>query len=102
MHEIKSSSRNVEGKEVQTWIAEFLNANVLQVEVGTTGYCGGDFGHGGRTFFKIKDKGGTALFVNGKEVEEVEIALGGDAELSTFIQSLEFALKVLKEQSEEK
>ncbi|MGI6497926.1 MAG: hypothetical protein ACOX0U_03725 [Oscillospiraceae bacterium] len=41
MHEIKSSSRNVEGKEVQTWIAEFLNANVLQVEVGTTGYCGG-------------------------------------------------------------
>jgi len=87
---------------VQTWIAEFMNANVLRVEVGTTGFCGGDFGHGSRTFFKIKDEGGTALFVNGEESEEVEIALGGDTELATFIEGLEFALKVLKEQSEEK
>lgn len=102
MHEIKSSSRTVHGQEVQTWIAEFLNANVLQVEVGTTGYCGGDYGHGGRTFFKIKDEGGTALYVNGEEAGEVEIVLGGDAELTTFIQSLEFALEVLKEQAEEK
>ena len=102
MHEIKSSSRTVHGQEVQTWIAEFLNANVLQVEVGTTGYCGGDEGHVVRTFFKFKDEGGTALYVNGEEAEEVEIVLGGDAELTTFIQSLEFALKVLKEQAEEK
>ena len=97
MYEIKRSSKVVNGVEVETWVAEFISANILEVEVGTTGYMGGDTGHGGRTYLRITDLASTDLSVNGKDSEEVVIELGGDTELATFTQVLEFALKVLKD-----
>lgn len=102
MHEVFRNERTVNGVKFETWKAELCNANILEVEAGTTGYKGGDTGHGCRTYLRIKDLASTDLCINGTESEEVTIELGGDTELNTFIQALEFALKVLKEQSEEK
>lgn len=90
-----------------TKIKEFTSANILKVEVGTTGYMGGDSGHGGRTYFSLTDEASTdiGIVVDGKEeyehVDKLEIVLGGDTELATFIQALEFAVKELKDRSKE-
>ncbi|MEA4822141.1 MAG: hypothetical protein VB122_07970 [Erysipelotrichales bacterium] len=106
MYEIKRSEREINGETVETWVAEMVSANMLEVEAGTTGYCGGDTGHGGRTYFRLKDLASTDMKANVVanqygDAEEVTIEFGGDCELSIFIESLEFALKVLKEQSRE-
>lgn len=89
--------------EVPTKVSELVSANIVKVKAGTTGYRGGDSGHGGRTVFKLTNLGGTDMRVsiNGSGYfgsDEVGIAFGGDCELDTFIQSLEFALQTLKEQ----
>lgn len=97
MYEATKGYRLVNGEKVETWKEEFVHANVLEVEVGTTGFKGGDTGHGGRTYFRLKDVGNTDIMVSCNN-GEVEIELGGDAELQTFIQSLEFTLNVLKNQ----
>jgi hypothetical protein len=86
---------------VATKQIEITNANILSVTVGSTGYMGGDTGHGGRTYFAIKDEASTDLRLkvnNGhwQEVESIEIALGGDTELETFMEALKFGLDRLK------
>lgn len=80
---------------------EIMNANILSVSVGSTGYMGGDTGHGGRTYFAIKDDASTDLRLrvnngNWQEVEQIEIALGGDTELATFIEALRFGFDQLR------
>lgn len=100
MYEIKEKRRLIHGVEVPTFSREIFNCNVLTVEAGTTGYCGGDTGHGGRTYIRIQDEGGTDIHAHalGKYGDEgVEILLGGDTELETMVQALEFVLKALKE-----
>lgn len=106
LYEIKKGEQVVNGIEVETWIREVTSANIFEVEVGTTGYQGGDSGHGGRTYLRIQDLGGTDIDVNVLQdrfrgSEGIVLTLGGDTELATFIEVLEFAVKVLKEQSEE-
>lgn len=106
MYEIQRSEREVNGVKLETWKAEIVSANMLDIEVGTTGYCGGDTGHGGRTYFRIENIASTDMKAkvitdNYGDTKEVIIEIGGDTELDTFIQSLEFALQVLKEQSKE-
>ncbi len=100
---ITEAVRDVNGIPVKTFIKDITDFNILTVEVGTTGYKGGDSGHGGRTFFSIQDNGGTNIEVRRTEnVHGVcggfEVELGGDAELSTITQALEFILTVLKTQ----
>lgn len=105
MYETKLNTRIVKGEEIETWEREFYDANVLSVEVGTNGYKGGDSGHGSRVYLRFTDEGGTDLnarvHTTPYGTTEIEITLGGDAELSTIIKALKFALKVLKEQSRE-
>lgn len=106
MYEVTSNTRKVNGVDIETWSREIIDANILSVETGTNGYQGGDSGHGSRTYIRIQDEGGTDIaaraitdkfgFTNG-----IEIALGGDAELSTIVEALEFAVKVLKDQIKE-
>lgn len=53
--------------------------------------------------FRLTDLGGTDMRVslNGgpmKSVDKVEILLGGDCEAETFIEALEFAVRVLRGQ----
>ena len=106
MYEIKENRRELfDGTEITTYTRDVVSANILQVEAGTTGYKGGDTGHGGRTYFRISDEASTDIHVtpiidrfgcNG-----FEVTLGGDCELETMIRALKFITKVLEEESEE-
>ena len=111
-----------DGHEIPIQCAEITSANILSVEAGTNGFHGGDSGHGSRTHFAIEDLastdmrisfhadkcvGGkletdeTGLLVHGVDLHcsRIEIDLGGDCELETFIQALEFAAKTLRQQA---
>lgn len=58
MYEIKEKRRILnDGTEITTYSREVVSCNILEVEARTTGYKGGDTGHGGRTYFSIKDAG---------------------------------------------
>lgn len=104
----RNSVVEVDGIPVPTAINEFSSANILSVEVGTNGFQGGDTGHGGRTYLRIKDEGCTDLrcrvkasgrmhrFGNACSANEIEIILGGDTELGTFSSALRFAADVLE------
>ena len=62
MYEIKESRRELfDGTEITTYTRDVVSANILQVEAGTTGYKGGDTGHGGRTYFRISDESSTDI-----------------------------------------
>ena len=105
MFEIKESQRVLpDGTEITTYSREITSANILEIEAGTTGYMGGDSGHGGRTYFRIEDAGGTDIQVHpiGRYADEgFEVILGGDCELETMIQALKFITKVLEEEAQE-
>ena len=62
MFEIKENRRVLpDGTEITTYSRDVISANILEVEAGTTGYKGGDTGHGGRTYFRIADAASTVL-----------------------------------------
>ena len=64
MYEIKENRRELfDGTEITTYTRDVVSANILQVEAGTTGYKGGDTGHGGRTYFRISDEASTDIHV---------------------------------------
>ena len=111
------------GIQIDTKKRECVSANIIEVEAGTTGHRGGDSGHGGRTYLRLSDLASTDMrlsfnseyLVNGVvniggkqyqlsdisfsnlEAKDIEIIFGGDCELDTFIEALEFALNTLKE-----
>lgn len=107
MYEIKENRRRLnDGTEITTYTRDIVSCNILQVEAGTTGFMGGDSGHGGRTYFSIKDRACTDMEVHVMRdsfgyAEGFEVTLGGDCELETMIRALEFITKVLKEESGE-
>ncbi|MBY0585259.1 hypothetical protein K5I04_07405 [Murdochiella sp. Marseille-P8839] len=106
MYEVTERRRKLDdGTEITTYTRDVVSCNILQVEAGTTGYMGGDTGHGGRTYFRIKDEGGTDIdikpFMDRFGSEGFEVTLGGDCELETMIRALKFITKVLEEESEE-
>lgn len=87
--------------KIVTKTREFTHAALLEVEVGSTGLRGGDSGHGGRTYLRFKDKGGTDMRVHTTPGGgEVSLIFGGDAELENLIAGLRFALDVLMESKE--
>jgi len=79
---------------------EITSCNILKVQVGTTGFCGGDSGHGGRTYFSLEDLASTdmTILVGDQSFKQgkVELCFGGDTELETLAEALEFAAKSLK------
>jgi hypothetical protein len=92
--------RTIDGIKVQTVETEISSLyNSLTVEVGTTGYKGGDFRKGGRTFLKILDTNNSNFNVR-KDAsgQGFSLRIGGDTELDTLIESLEFAVTELKKQ----
>lgn len=106
MYEIRENRRKLQdGTEITTYTRDVVSANILEVEAGTTGYMGGDTGHGGRTYFRIKDEGGTDIdikpFMDKYGSEGFEVTLGGDCELETMIRVLKFITKVLEDKSGE-
>ncbi len=106
MYEIKENSRILkDGTELTTYTRDVVSANILEVEAGTTGYQGGDSGHGGRTYFRIEDAASTDMevrsYVNKYGCPGFEVVLGGDCELETTIRALKFITKVLEEEAAE-
>lgn len=97
---VKRSTRVVNGIEVPILRKEIIDANSLYVEVGTTGFQGGDTGHGGRTFFLLHNAASTDIEADAIFPDKVAISLGGDSELRTFIEALEFAADTLRKQAE--
>lgn len=88
-------------KSIETVIYEITSCNTLEVEAGTTGYMGGDSGHGGRTYFKIRDLGSTDIKVGFTDKDNLYstdgfyVELGGDCELDTMITALSCVIKIL-------
>ena len=104
MYEIKENSRILkDGTELTTYARDVVSCNILEAEAGTTGYQGGDTGHGGRTYFRIEDAGSTDMEVHSyvNKYGCPEVVLGGDCELETVIRALKFITKVLEEESAE-
>ena len=104
-----NSSVVVDGTHISTFKKEIVSANILEVEVGTTGRMGGDTGHGGRTFFRIKDLSSTDMRLafrdNGKYfksryLNDLELIFGGDCELDTFCEALRIGYNVLSQHSD--
>ena len=84
MYEIKEKRRMLpDGTELTTYTRDVVSANILEVEAGTTGFMGGDTGHGGRTYFRIQDEGSTDMkintYVDRYGCRGFEVFLGGDS-----------------------
>lgn len=117
MENTRRNIRQIDRESIKTVITEMVNCNILEVEAGTNGYHGGDSGHGGRALLRLSDAASTDMRcyiageiegyyqsyeVNFSHVDSVEIVVGGDAEIETLIESLEFVVKTLKEQLKNK
>jgi hypothetical protein len=86
--------------------AEFTSANILGVNVYSTGYRGGDSGHGGKTEITLTNVASTDMQVeitdeSGKKIsveylESVKLVFSGDTELDTLVASLKFVLSTLE------
>lgn len=106
MYEIIENRRRLkDGTEITTYSRDIYSCNILEVEAGSTGYMGGDTGHGGRTYFRIKDCAATDMnvrtFMDKYGSKGFEVFIGGDCELETMIRALKFITKVLEDTSEE-
>lgn len=102
MNEIINSIKHLYHKEIS-------HANLIECTAGTNGYKGGDSGYGSRTYFSIEDLSSTDMKVRITKNNEVicdcdlmggkiEIGLGGDSELSTFAEAIEYALNVYEKE----
>lgn len=96
MYEIRESIRDVGNVAITTYKRDVVMANIIEVEAGTNGYCGGDSGHGSRTYFRIQDKGSTDINATALD-GGIEITLGGDSELESIIEALKFVVIVLED-----
>lgn len=80
--------------------AQFGFFNIIGATVATTGYQGGDSGHGGRTYICIEDIADSDLHARVTELPsgstKFEIIAGGDSELDTLIESLRWAADTLE------
>lgn len=89
-------TRTVDGVEVDTLSRDFILECALEVEAGTTGPCGGDTGHGSRTYFHLKNLASCdlkwAVIRDG-----ISITVGGDAELSCLKSALSTALSFIEQ-----
>lgn len=106
MYEVLEHQRVLnDGTELTTYTREVISCNLLEVEAGTTGYMGGDSGHGGRTYFRIEDEGATDMeahtTVDRYGCSKFEVILGGDCELETIIRALKFITRVLEDGAKE-
>lgn len=86
--------------DVKTYREEFGGISSLEVEVGTNGYHGGDAGHGSRTYLRIENTDCSCIEASVMQDDRgFEIILGGDSEMDTFIDALDFAVGILKKQA---
>lgn len=76
-------------------IEEFYEANCLKVSADTTGFRGGDGGHGGQTTITIEDLGGTSF--DAKLTKDgIALTMYGDSELRTLYKGINFIKHALE------
>lgn len=97
MHEIRSATINLEGKNVTVYERDVYNHNVLTASAGTNGLQeAGMEKWDVKTVFGIRNSGGTNMDVI-TDKDGFHVILRGGAELETTIRALEFILRVLKD-----
>lgn len=70
------------------------SCSILSVVVESTGLCGGDSGHGGRTRITLTDQG--AFDFDGSDIDrEIVIRCCGDDELQNLALAFDFAARSL-------
>lgn len=92
------------GKIIPTVTCE---TQFTSVTCGTNGYKGGDWGHGSRTYVKVE--GGCLIDYQIRKIDEAkdgtsngfEIAVGGDCELDSLIETFETIASTLKNMKNE-
>lgn len=102
MYEIRKGMKQINGVIVDTFERDVDRAGaLLEVESGTTGFCGGDREEGGRAYVRIRAK--SADFFAKVNTDEngrpqgLEFAVSGDAEILALMESLHFAYLALME-----
>lgn len=97
---LSSKEVTVGGESFETIKANIQTICSCAVQVGTTGFCDGDYGHGSRLYFKLNwhDDGAS----NGHGGNTITFSTGGDYEIRNFITALKFATAVLEYQIAEK
>ncbi|MBQ9030125.1 MAG: hypothetical protein IJV41_02390 [Oscillospiraceae bacterium] len=106
MFEIREGCTCVNGAVFQTFERDAREDGVsLEVEAGTTGFCGGGRKEGGRAYLRIQNEGADffarVLENDDKRPEGVVLAVCGDNEIVALIKALDFAAQVLRDQVEE-
>ena len=107
---ISMDSVKTDTQDIDTYAYDQMCGCGLIVETGTHGYKGGDWGHGGRTYFSMKWPDGCDFVTHDLEVIKdrygkpcgFSFVAGGDWELGQLIDGLKFAVKVLEDQSKQK
>ncbi len=102
MFEIKKNEKKINGVNVTTFERNVeYGGTALEVEAGTTGFCGGGRAEGGRAFVRISAKVADFYAKAGDKNTDVMIAVCGDEEIMALVESLAFALQALVEATEE-
>lgn len=84
------------------YVKDFEGFCSLRAAAGTTGFRGGDSGHGGRTVIELEDLGSTDIQFKVRprvrsSGDKLTIMLGGDAELEMIIDVLDFLAATLRQ-----
>lgn len=92
--------RTINGISVNTVETEISSPfNILSVEVGTTGKCGGNSKRGSRLYLKISDASNSNISIVKEGTGKGFILKAeGDCEITTLIEALDFCSMQLKKQ----
>ena len=74
----------------------FVNACILTVRVRTTGFCGGDSGHGARASVTLTNEASFDFQGSDHNTDQIVIRCGGDVELELLAKGLRFAGEALE------
>lgn len=97
MYEIREGLKKINDVLVDTYERDVVRGNAaLEVEAGTTGFCGGGREEGGRAYIRIKAMLAD-FFAEASKTDGIVIAACGDDEILALIEALHFAAKALVE-----
>lgn len=102
MRNIEASVINLDNTTIRTFSTEICDACNLDVEAGTTGFKGGDSGHGCRTYIRLTPLLGADIDAIKQENGTIEIIGAGDAELRVLLEAFKFIIQELEDEIEGK
>ena len=100
MRNIEASTVNLDNTTIKTFATDIWDACNLEVEAGTTGFKGGDSGHGCRTYIRLTPYSGADIDVIKNEDGDIEIIGAGDAELRVLLEAFKFITQELEDEIE--